>query len=166
MHLAPGRASPRYDVAKESTEVKVETGQTAGSGQAKGRRGIPGIIGGTLRLTSAEHQRQLAEAADFLAAAGPEGPLALEIGFGDGSFLYAMARAHPGVRWLGLEVRRRLVEQTRAAARRRGLDNLHVLEGDARVILPALLPQQRRLQQVLILFPDPWWKQRHWKRRT
>jgi tRNA (guanine-N7-)-methyltransferase len=47
--------------------------------------------------------------------------------------------------------------------RERGLDNLRIHHGDARDLLDAL--PERSLDRVYILFPDPWPKTRHHKRR-
>lgn len=171
-----GTASPQSEDDRQqgrTTQPVVGEAGAETTGEAE-REPERGIIGGTLRLSSAAYQAELAAARQFLAGEGDgdgdgagEGslPLGLEIGFGDGSFLQALAGAHPGVRFLGLEVRRRLIEATRVSLARRGLDNVLVLEGDARIVLSRVLPPGRLLQ-VYVLFPDPWWKQRQWKRRT
>lgn len=124
--------------------------------------GQKGLIGGTQRILKPQVMAELEAARAWL---GEPAPLALEIGFGDASFLCRAAAAHPEVRFLGLEVKHRLVTDGRARAAKAGLDNTKILEGDARALLPLLLGPGR-LAQVWVLFPDPWWKDRHWKRRA
>ncbi len=121
-----------------------------------------GIIGGSLRLREPARVAEMDTVRDWLAAGARRG---LEIGFGDGSFLVSCAQGNPAVRFLGLEVKRRLVEEARSRAERFGVDNVRVLDADARAALPLLLGPGS-LSQVWILFPDPWWKKRHWERRT
>jgi tRNA (guanine-N7-)-methyltransferase len=87
----------------------------------------------------------------------------LEIGFGAGEHLAAQAAAHPEVGFLGAEVFENGVVKLLAAVRRRALRNVRVLVDDARLLLAAL--PERSLGRVFILFPDPWPKQRHHKRR-
>jgi tRNA (guanine-N7-)-methyltransferase len=94
-----------------------------------------------------------------------EGPRELEIGFGRGRFLLERARAAPGSRLLGIEIKAKwghLVEERR---RREGLGNVVALAGDARQVLPRLRPDGA-LARVFLHFPDPWWKKRHAKRRV
>ncbi len=98
----------------------------------------------------------------------PEQPLHLDIGSARGRFLLAMAPLHPDWNFLGLEIRRPLVE---AAERDRGAladARLRFLYGNANVSLPSWLQAlpAGRLQRVTIQFPDPWFKLRHHKRRV
>ncbi len=144
------------------TRGKVRTIPAQAMGRGKARRGGDlGIIGGTRRLDDPWVRERVEEARRFVERAARVG---LEIGFGDGSFLASVAGAHPDVRFLGLEVRRKFVEDALARVERFGLDNVMLVEGDARVLLPRILGPGS-LQQVWILFPDPWWKPRHFKRR-
>ena len=111
-----------------------------------------------------------------LAPAAPEGPISLttlwpdsgewelEIGFGRGMFLLERARAAPGSRILGLEIKRKWAYLVGERAQRLGLSNVRVFGADAREVLPRLTPEAS-LQRVFIHFPDPWWKKRHEKRR-
>lgn len=87
----------------------------------------------------------------------------LEIGFGAGEHLAGQAAAHPGIGFIGCEVFENGIVALLAQVRERGLDNLRVLVDDARMIMPAL--PEASVGRVFILFPDPWPKQRHWKRR-
>lgn len=93
------------------------------------------------------------------------GPFELEIGFGRGRFLMERTAAAPESRVVGIEIKAKwahLVEERRI---RLGMDRVVALAGDAREILPRIEPASQ-LQRAFIHFPDPWWKQRHSKRRV
>lgn len=87
----------------------------------------------------------------------------LEIGFGGGEHLAAQAEAHPEVGLLGCEPYVSGVARLLALAEARGLANLRLLVDDARLLLPAL--PTGCLERIFVLFPDPWPKTRHHKRR-
>lgn len=87
----------------------------------------------------------------------------LEIGFGGGEHLAAQAAAHPDIGFIGVEVFRNGIATLLRALREQGSDNVRILRADARLLLP-LLPQAS-LDRVFLLFPDPWPKSRHHKRR-
>lgn len=96
-----------------------------------------------------------------------ERPLHLDIGCARGRFLVAMASQCPDWNFLGVEIREPLVIEANHIADRQGLNNLHFLFGNINVepdVFFAALPQP--LQRVSIQFPDPWFKQRHLKRRV
>jgi len=90
-------------------------------------------------------------------------PRTLEIGFGNGEYLAARARSEPERDFLGIEVHRPGVGHLLLAAARAGVRNLRVICHDAVEVLP-LIPAGS-LDEVLLLFPDPWPKKRHHKRR-
>jgi tRNA (guanine-N7-)-methyltransferase len=87
----------------------------------------------------------------------------LEIGFGAGEHLAAQAARQPGNGLIGCEVFENGVASLLAEVERRGLANLRLLVDDARPLLGALA--EASLERVFILFPDPWPKLRHHKRR-
>ena len=89
----------------------------------------------------------------------------LEVGFGRGHFILDRAEARPEALLLGLEMRRKWVGVVAQRARRRGLDNVEVLYGDARALVRGWGPDGA-LSAAFINFPDPWWKKRHQKRRV
>jgi tRNA (guanine-N7-)-methyltransferase len=95
---------------------------------------------------------------------GREAPLELEIGPGSGAFALDHAVRHPEIGLVAIEIRRSDCELIRARASRRGLRNLLVLQGDAKLLVPRLFPPQS-LAALHVQFPDPWWKTRHHKRR-
>jgi len=91
--------------------------------------------------------------------------LEVEIGCGRGHFIEEMARTHPDRRFLVIEARGRYVRMALRRLDRLGAENVRVVYGDAREILPALVPE-RAAASVYLLFPDPWWKKRHVKKRV
>jgi tRNA (guanine-N7-)-methyltransferase len=93
----------------------------------------------------------------------PPADLWLEIGFGAGEHLAQQAAAHPEIGFLGAEVFENGVVKLLAEVQRRRLGNLRILVDDARLLLAAL--PDACLGRVFILFPDPWPKARHHKRR-
>ncbi|HZS84841.1 MAG TPA: tRNA (guanosine(46)-N7)-methyltransferase TrmB [Stellaceae bacterium] len=95
--------------------------------------------------------------------AAPPGDLWLEIGFGGGEHLAAQAAAHPGIGMIGCEVFENGIVKLLGEIERRRLANIRILTDDGRLLLSAL--PEASLGRVFILFPDPWPKQRHHKRR-
>jgi tRNA (guanine-N7-)-methyltransferase len=88
----------------------------------------------------------------------------LEIGFGTGEVIGALAQAHPDHDYLGIEVHRPGVGRLLLHAREAGLSNLRVVCHDAVEVLTAGVAD-RSFDEILIFFPDPWHKKRHHKRR-
>ena len=87
----------------------------------------------------------------------------LEIGFGGGEHLAEQAVRHPDVLLIGAEP---FVNGVASAVRHlhdRGVENARVHQGDARDVLAAL--PDGGVDRVFVLFPDPWPKARHHKRR-
>jgi tRNA (guanine-N(7)-)-methyltransferase len=93
-------------------------------------------------------------------------PQELEIGFGLGELLLARAQMRPGVRICGIDVRWAYVERVReaAAALPSPPRNLHFVHAEGKLALSSWL-DEGSLDQVLVYFPDPWFKNRHHKRR-
>lgn len=99
--------------------------------------------------------------ARFGAAAGA---LELEIGCGHGGYALAFGRLRPDRALVGIEQRRKFAAMVAHKAAERGLANVLVLQGDARVLAPRLFPAGS-LAAIHVHFPDPWWKRRHVRRR-
>ncbi|HYB64080.1 MAG TPA: tRNA (guanosine(46)-N7)-methyltransferase TrmB [Steroidobacteraceae bacterium] len=95
---------------------------------------------------------------------GRDAPCTLEIGFGNGENLAALARAHPERDYLGVEVHRPGVGRLLLALERERLSNVRVICHDAVEVLERQIAPGS-LAEILILFPDPWPKKRHHKRR-
>ncbi|KAF3885454.1 MULTISPECIES: tRNA (guanosine(46)-N7)-methyltransferase TrmB [Nostocales] len=100
--------------------------------------------------------------------AQPNLPLHLDIGCAKGRFVLNMAQVEPMWNFLGLEIREPLVADANRLRDELGLRNLHYLFCNANNSLRPLLSSlpQTRLQRVTIQFPDPWFKNRHAKRRV
>jgi tRNA (guanine-N7-)-methyltransferase len=101
---------------------------------------------------------------DLAALFGRPGPCTLEIGFGNGEHLAARAQAEPARNFLGVEVHRPGIGRLLRAAAAAELDNLLIINHDAVEVLQQQIAPGA-LDQVQILFPDPWPKKRHHKRR-
>ena len=101
---------------------------------------------------------------DLPAMFGRSAPLTLEIGFGNGESLVALAAAHPERDFLGLEVHRPGVGHLMLRAEELGLTNVRAVCRDAVEVLQQCITPGS-LDEVLLYFPDPWPKKRHHKRR-
>ena len=93
----------------------------------------------------------------------PVGEVRLEIGFGGAEHLIAEAMAHPDCGFIGIEPFLNGMAKALAAIEAKGLTNIRLYHGDATDLL-AWLPDAS-LATVYLLYPDPWPKRRHWKRR-
>lgn len=101
---------------------------------------------------------------DLAALFGNDRAVCLEIGFGNGETLAALAEREPERNFLGIEVHRPGIGHLLLELERRQLDNVRVIRGDAVAFLAQGLPSAS-LACVLLFFPDPWPKTRHHKRR-
>lgn len=95
---------------------------------------------------------------------GRNAPRVLEIGFGNGDTLLHGALSRPNVDFLGIEVHRAGVGHLLHNVAERKLTNVKVICHDAVEVLEQHLPPDS-LDEVWVLFPDPWHKARHHKRR-
>jgi len=91
-------------------------------------------------------------------------PLTLEIGFGDGVSLAAMAEDAPDKNFIGIEVHTPGVGRLLHLIEDKGLKNVRVMDDDAVEIIKHRVPEDS-LDRVQLFFPDPWHKKRHNKRR-
>ncbi len=94
---------------------------------------------------------------------GRDAPCTLEIGFGNGDNLLARAAAEPERDFLGVEVHPPGIGHLLLRAEAAHLGNLRVIAHDAVEVLVQL--PEASLEEVQVLFPDPWPKKRHHKRR-
>ena len=101
---------------------------------------------------------------DFRALFGRAAPVHVEIGFGNGDVLAAMAARHPEYDYLGIEVHRPGIGALLRRLEAAGLGNARVMRADAKEVLARNIPDAA-LSAVYIFFPDPWPKKRHHKRR-
>lgn len=100
--------------------------------------------------------------------AKPTQPLHIDIGCARGKFLLQMAQIYPQFNFLGLEIRKPLVDEANEDRDRLKLTNLHFLFCNINISFSPLLQSLPTgvLKWVTIQFPDPWFKQRHMKRRV
>ena len=95
---------------------------------------------------------------------GRAGPLVLEIGFGMGQSLLAMAEAAPQSNFIGIEVHTPGVGKLIQGMEEHGVDNIRIYRHDAVEVLRDCIGEES-LDTVQIFFPDPWHKRKHQKRR-
>jgi len=93
----------------------------------------------------------------------PVDDVRLEIGFGGGEHMIAQAEAHPRSGVIGVEPFVNGMAKALAAIDDRQLANIRLHFGDATFLLEWLPPAS--LASVDLIYPDPWPKRRHWKRR-
>jgi tRNA (guanine-N7-)-methyltransferase len=98
----------------------------------------------------------------------PSLPLHLDIGSARGKFLLKMALLSSQINFLGVEIREPLVREANQQREQEGLTNLHFLFGNINNSFSVLLESLPVgvLHCITIQFPDPWFKQRHSKRRV
>ena len=87
----------------------------------------------------------------------------LEIGFGFGESLIHRAQNNKDVNYIGCEAYTKGVASLLDKIKTNNIDNLKVFYGDARILIENL--EDNSLDKIFILFPDPWPKKRHNKRR-
>ena len=91
-------------------------------------------------------------------------PIVIEIGFGMGQSLVALAKHRQDVNFIGIEVHPPGIGACMADAKLAGLTNLKIIQEDAITVLTSHVADHS-VDQIQLLFPDPWHKKRHHKRR-
>ncbi len=151
---------------KSDPQTEPESGRRAFYGRRQGRRlrpGLKALLDNLLPQVAVALPQDGGALDPATLFDGPRAGYALEIGFGAGEHLAWQAERHPEVGFLGAEF---FVNGVAGLLRRiqdRGLDNVRIYHGDARDLLDVL--PERILDRAYILFPDPWPKARHHKRR-
>lgn len=145
------------------------------TGDAARRRTVRSFVIRAGRMTVAQ-RRALAELGERYLLEFPGSPLDLdrlfgrraartvEVGFGTGDALVALARSEPARDFLGMEVYPPGVGRLLASCHEAGLENVRVAMADALDVLEHWLAPSS-VEEVLVWFPDPWPKKRHHKRR-
>ena len=87
----------------------------------------------------------------------------LEIGFGFGESLIHRAQNNKDINYIGCEAYTKGVASLLDKIKTNNINNLKVFYGDARILIENL--EDNSLDKIFILFPDPWPKKRHNKRR-
>ncbi|MEM6306946.1 MAG: tRNA (guanosine(46)-N7)-methyltransferase TrmB, partial [Pseudomonadota bacterium] len=90
-------------------------------------------------------------------------PLWLEIGFGGGEHIVHQAKQNPDVCFIGVEPYINGMAMLLGKIRREGVKNIHLHLGDARDVMDVLPPAC--VDKAFLLYPDPWPKTRHHRRR-
>jgi tRNA (guanine-N7-)-methyltransferase len=90
-------------------------------------------------------------------------PIWVEIGFGGGEYLADQAERHPEIGFIGCEVFENGIAKLLARIKRSCIENIRIFTDDGRLLIAALPPAS--IDRVFILFPDPWPKRRHERRR-
>ena len=98
------------------------------------------------------------------AFATPREDMWLEIGFGAGEHLIEQAKANPGVGLIGCEPFLNGVVAALGGLRREDIANVRLRLGDAQAVIEAV--PDAFFSRVFLLYPDPWPKRRHRKRRV
>lgn len=101
---------------------------------------------------------------DFTQVFQREAPRVLEIGFGSGQSLLAMAKAHPEQDFVGIEMHQPGIGALILGMQLEQVNNIRIYYADAVEVLEQCMPNES-LDIVQIFFPDPWPKRRHHKRR-
>ena len=113
---------------------------------------VRGALGGSRLLLQPAHAEKVAA---YRAALAGARPVLIEVGFDHGRRLVSSARHAPGWTFVGLEIRRKRVEEVVAWAERDGLENLFAWRIDARTVLATVTPPGS-VDIVEVLFPTPW----------
>lgn len=101
---------------------------------------------------------------DAVASFGRSAELVVEMGFGMGDSLLAMAKAAPQQNFVGIEVHPPGVGRLINSAGKDGVANLRIYMADASDVLTQCFPDQS-IDRFQLFFPDPWHKKKHHKRR-
>jgi tRNA (guanine-N7-)-methyltransferase len=102
---------------------------------------------------------------DWHAVFGNDRRVEIEVGFGKGLFLLTSAQARVDTNFVGIEILRKYQLFTATRLAKRGLRNVKLAHGDARLLLRDRV-LAASVQALHVYFPDPWWKTRHHKRRV
>ena len=106
----------------------------------------------------------LEDAPDWAALFDRKAPLALEIGCGTGHFVVELARRHPEVNFLAIDIYNKGCLKSCRKLEAAGLHNVRVMRVEARELMLKALPADS-LQAIYINCPDPWPKKNQRKRR-
>jgi len=140
-----------------------------------GRRTIRSFVRRAGRMTSSQ-RRALdrlwplygvdydARPLDLVQVFGRDADKVLDIGFGNGDTLVLTAAENPHIDFLGIEVHEPGIGHCLIRAREAGITNLRIVAHDAIEVLRDQI-EDGSLARIDLLFPDPWPKKRHHKRR-
>jgi tRNA (guanine-N7-)-methyltransferase len=92
-------------------------------------------------------------------------PLEIEVGSGKGLFMAHSTVTHPERNFLGIELIKKYAAGCALKLQKLGVENGRMMEGDALALFRERIGAES-LSAVHVYFPDPWWKQKHRKRRV
>ena len=92
-------------------------------------------------------------------------PVELEIGSGKGLFLVTSAKSNPQHYFVGIELAAKFANRAAVRIAKHNVDNARMLRGDAKRFLMSVVPDQS-VNHLHVYFPDPWWRNKHKKRRV
>lgn len=96
---------------------------------------------------------------------GRSGPLEVEVGSGKGLFLETQTQRHPDRLYIGNELAFGYARLAAFRLAKAGVSNGLMIQGDGLKLFREWIPDAT-LDAVHVYFPDPWWKERHRKRRV
>ncbi len=91
-------------------------------------------------------------------------PLEIDVGCGKGMSVAGAASARPDINYIGVELRHKYARYTASRLAKLQLTNAVAIMADAERMFSEDIPSDS-VDGVHVLFPDPWWKARHKKRR-
>lgn len=94
---------------------------------------------------------------------GNQQPLHIEVGSGKGQFIYGMAKAHPEINYIAIEIQLSVLIDILDKQLEEPLANLQILHVDGGAVTDYFTPHE--ISQIYLNFSDPWPKTRHAKRR-
>lgn len=124
------------------------------SGQAAAHAKLWPLIGGSVE----------AGPIDYIKMFNRITPVFLEIGFGSGQSLLALAQKHPEYNFIGIETHSPGIGAILLGIQKLGLTNIRLYEADAVQVLKQVIAPNS-LSGVQLFFPDPWPKRKHHERR-
>lgn len=92
-------------------------------------------------------------------------PVEVELGSAEAWYLFSRAREAPQRFYVGIEIRREVVEKANQAGHKQALTNVQSIFANMSCDLPRLFPPGR-VARYFVNFPDPWWKTKQQKRRV
>ncbi|KLO21642.1 hypothetical protein X275_08525 [Marinitoga sp. 1197] len=88
----------------------------------------------------------------------------VEIGFGSGEYMTALAKSNPDINFIGFETSLTALYKAQINFHKNNIKNARVIQGDARLLIRELFPSNS-ISKLIVNFPCPWPKKRHKERR-
>jgi tRNA (guanine-N7-)-methyltransferase len=155
--LSESNATPGENTGRQETDLRYY-GRRKGKPLKAGRQGLLESLLPSVQIRPPEGPLDPASLFGFTPTA-----IRLEIGFGSGEHLAAQAAENPTIGFIGSEVFLNGVASMLRHIGAANLANVRVFDTDVRFLLPHL--PDAGLSRISLLFPDPWPKTRHAKRR-